>query len=59
MKRRTGLARVRAGETVVSPIGSQNPKRVPSGLIHDWVGAVFIPNATLQDVLRVIRDYAR
>jgi hypothetical protein len=30
---------------------------VPSGLIHDWVGTAFIPNATLDDVLRVSRDY--
>jgi hypothetical protein len=54
-----GLARVRAGEIVLSPIGPQVPKRVPSGLIHDWVGAVFIPNATLKDVLQVARDYGR
>jgi len=53
------LARVRAGEIVVSPIGPQNPKRVPSGLIHDWVGAVFIPHATLKGMLQVMRDYAR
>jgi hypothetical protein len=53
------LARVRAGEIVVLPIGPQNPKRVPAGLIHDWVGAVFIPHATLKDLLQVMRDYAR
>ena len=53
------LARVRAGEVVVSPVGTQNPKRVPSGLIHDWIGAAFIPDATLTDVLQVVRDYAR
>jgi hypothetical protein len=29
------LARVRAGQIVVSPVGPQNPKKVPSGLIHD------------------------
>jgi hypothetical protein len=45
------LARVRAGEIVVSPVGAQNPKRLPSGLIHDCVSAVFIPNVTLKDVL--------
>jgi hypothetical protein len=45
------LARVRAGEIVVSPVGPQNPKRLPSGLIHDCVGAVFIANVTLKDVL--------
>jgi hypothetical protein len=53
------LARVRAGEIVVSPVGAQNPKRLPSGLIHDWVGAVFIANVTLKDVLQVVSDYAR
>jgi hypothetical protein len=53
------LAKVRAGDVVVSPVGPQNPKRVPSGLIHDWVGAVFIARATLRDVLDVLNDYAR
>lgn len=52
------LARVRAGEVLVSPVGPQNPKRVPSGLIHDWVGAIFIPHVTLKDVLQVVSDYA-
>jgi hypothetical protein len=53
------LARVRAGEIVVSQVGPQNPKRVPSGMIHDWVGAVFIAQVTLKDVLKVLGDYAR
>jgi hypothetical protein len=54
-----GVARLRAGETVVSPVGPQNPKRVPDGLIHDWVGAVFIANVSLTDVFQVVRDYGR
>jgi hypothetical protein len=53
------LARVRAGDVAVSPLGAQSPKRVPSGLIHDWVGAVFIAHATMRDVLDVVGDYAR
>jgi hypothetical protein len=53
------LAAVRAGEIVVSPIGPQNPKKVASGLIHDWIGAAFIPRVTLNDVMAVARDYAR
>jgi hypothetical protein len=32
---------------------------VPSGLIHDWVGAAFIPNVSLKDVWAVVNDYAR
>src|SRR5260370_6849311 len=52
-------AKVRAGEIIISAVGPQNPKRVPSGLIHDWVGAVFIDRVKLNDVLQVVRDYAR
>jgi hypothetical protein len=53
------LARVRAGEVVVAPVGPQVPQKVPSGLIHDWVGAVFIPKVSLNDVQQVARDYSR
>jgi ABC-type transporter Mla MlaB component len=52
------LAKVRAGEIVVSPVGPQIPKRVPSGLIHDWVAAVYIPGVTLHDVFAVVSDYS-
>jgi hypothetical protein len=49
---------VRAGKIVVSPVGKKVPKPVPSGLIHDWMGAVFIPDVRLGDVLSAVRDYA-
>jgi hypothetical protein len=32
---------------------------VPSGLIHHWIGAAFIPNTKLDNVLGVVRDYGR
>lgn len=50
--------RVRAGEVLVSSVGAQNPKQVPSGLIHHWIGVAFVPGATVGDVLGVVRDYA-
>ena len=53
------IAKIRAGEIVVSQADPQCPKRVPNGLIHDWVGAVFIPRASLNDVFRVVRNYPR
>ena len=53
------LTKVQSGEVVVSPVGAQNPRKLPSGLIHHWIGAVFIPNASLGDVLTVVRDYPR
>lgn len=52
-------AKLRRGEILVSPAGPRIPKRVPLGLIHDWNAEAFIPNATLQDVLPVLRDYRR
>jgi len=52
------LARVRAGEIVVAPRAPQIPIKVPSGLIHDWIGATFIPQVSLHQVLQVVRDYS-
>lgn len=31
--------------------------KVPGGLIHDWVGVVFIPNVSLAQTLAVAQDY--
>jgi hypothetical protein len=33
--------------------------RCPGGMIHHWVGVVFIPTAKLRDVLEVLEDYDR
>ena len=52
------LQRVRAGDVVALQIQPKNAQPVPHGLVHDWVGAAFIPNATLADVLAVARDYS-
>lgn len=49
--------RLRSGEILVAELGEHNPKKVPSGLIHHWLGVAFIPNAKLHDVLCVVRDY--
>ena len=35
---------VRAGKILVSPGSQKVPQPVTSGLIHDWIGAAFIPN---------------
>ncbi len=51
------LARVRAGEVVVWSACQTNPKRITSGLIHDWIGAAFFPNTRIADIVAVARDY--
>jgi hypothetical protein len=50
------ISRLREGEILVAPMGD-NPKVVPHGLIHHWIGAVFLPNMNLDEVLKVVRDY--
>jgi hypothetical protein len=50
---------VRGGQILVSPVGEHCPRAVESGLIHDWIAAVFLPDTTLADVLSVVRDYDR
>jgi len=53
------IARVRKGEVVVWAATENSPRRVPSGLIHDWMGAAFIPNVRIDDVIAVLRNYSR
>lgn len=52
------IRRLRNGEILVVPVG-ENPRSVPHGLIHHWVGAVFLANTSLDDVLAVVRDYSK
>jgi len=52
-------ASVQRGEIVVAPFAGRGTHSVANGLIHDWIGAVFIPDATVQDLLAVVRDYDR
>jgi hypothetical protein len=48
------------GRVLVEPVNADEggrPIEAPYGLIHDWVGLVFIPGATLERTLAVIQDY--
>jgi hypothetical protein len=49
--------RVRAGETLVERSGIDQPTDIPGGLVHDWIGAVFIPKTTLNRTLALLQDY--
>jgi hypothetical protein len=51
--------RLQRGEVLVSPVTGRGTQSVAGGLIHDWLGAVFIPNATLESLLAVVHDYGR
>jgi hypothetical protein len=48
---------VRTKGPYIAPISKQIPKKVPHGLVHDWLGVGFVPDAKIEDVLSVVRDY--
>jgi hypothetical protein len=59
-QRREAYAALRRGEVKLQKLQTQDhgaPIKCPSGLIHHWVGVVFIPGATVDQVLRILQDY--
>src|ERR1700733_11624570 len=50
---------IRAKGPYIAPVGPHIPKKVPSGLIHDWLGVGFVPNVKIGDIVRILRDYDR
>ena len=55
-------ARLQRSEVVSAKLETKDPageSQTPGALIHHWVGTVFIPGATLAQVLGVVEDYDR
>lgn len=50
---------VRTGAILVAPLSAHEPTGVPNGLIHHWIGAAFVPDARVDDVFSVVRNYGR
>jgi hypothetical protein len=48
---------VRAGEIAAQFWSGRGPLKVPSGLIHDWIGAAWTPGTTLASTLALIQNY--
>jgi hypothetical protein len=51
--------RVRRGEALAEPFQSRGGTAAPGGLIHDWIGAVFVPGVSLSKALALVQDYDR
>ena len=49
--------RVRRGEILAQLWFGEWPVKIPNGLIHDWVGAVFAPGVTVEQALGLVQDY--
>ena len=52
-------AKVLAGDLWIQPGDPQNPIAIYQGLIHDWVGAIFIPRVSIEKVLDILQNYDR
>jgi hypothetical protein len=52
-------ARIRGGQIAVEPTFAKPVSSVPNGLVHDWVGSVFLPGVSLEKTMSLMRDYNR
>jgi hypothetical protein len=59
---KSSYERLRNGEVLVEKRQTKVPGvsfAVPDGMVHHWVGIVFIPGVTLSQVLSIAQDYDR
>src|SRR5512140_1319656 len=42
---------------VVEPLADSGAESIGDGLIHDWMGTVFVPGVTLERTLAVLQNY--
>ncbi len=48
---------LRQGQIVAQLWAGDAPVKVPNGLIHDWIGAVYVPGATTEQALSLVQNY--
>jgi hypothetical protein len=59
---RQAYGQLKRGEILVEKLETKSPgvsSDVPDGIVHHWVGLIFIPGATLAGTLPVVKDYDR
>ncbi len=60
-QRSQALASLQKGDIYMEPLQTRDASgsaiEAPDGLIHHWIGAVFIPGATLRQVMDLVQNY--
>jgi hypothetical protein len=59
-QRKQAYDQLQQGEVYIEELHTrenQHPIHIPSGLIHHWVGVIFVPNSTASQVEEVLHDY--
>jgi hypothetical protein len=51
------IQQIRKGKILAQFWSGHGPVKVPNGLIHDWIGAAFLPSTCLRETLALIQDY--
>ncbi len=51
------MQQIGKGDIVAEFWSGEGAIELPNGLIHDWIGAVFIPRATVEVALALVQDY--
>ena len=51
------IRQLQKGQVLVEAYNGKPDTSVPGALIHDWIGAVFIPGANLEKTLAVMQNY--
>jgi hypothetical protein len=62
-ERQRALAQIRRDEIYVQPMEVRDADgkeiEIPDGMVHNWLGAAFIPRATLEQTMNVLFNYER
>lgn len=62
-RRNTALAALKSGEVYMERLKTADQTgqeiKIPDGLIHHWLGVVFVPETTISQVLELVQDYDR
>lgn len=59
-RRNAAYAQLRQGQAVIEQLETLDngkPIAIPGGMVHHWVGTIFVPGATLAETLALMKDY--
>jgi hypothetical protein len=59
-RRNAAHAQLRQGQVLIEQVETLDngqPISIPGGMVHHWIGTIFVPGATLAQTLALLKDY--
>jgi hypothetical protein len=59
-RRNAAYAQLRQGQVLIEQVETLDngqPITIPGGMVHHWIGTIFVPGATLAQTLALLKDY--